>query len=201
MDTLWLDLLNSDWHDYLGGGRHEDRLENLRWLGEFLSRWNLAPGDVSSLDTRRDLKTLRAFLSRMVGRLREGKPLRDRDVAQLNAFLASGPVVRRVQRDRDGFRLRLVAGQGLRQAVLSGIAASFAQMLVEGDPSRIKICENPDCKWVIYDQSRNRTRRWCEGATGCGNLLKVRRFRERQKKSAGATPPSSAKRSRRRSGP
>lgn len=31
----------------------------------------------------------------------------------------------------------------------------------------------------MYDESRNRTRRWCE-AGACGNLLKVRQFRERQ---------------------
>jgi predicted RNA-binding Zn ribbon-like protein len=49
-----------------------------------------------------------------------------------------------------------------------------------GDPTRIKICANSDCGWVIYDQSRNRTRRWCD-KTECGNVIKVRRHRQRKR--------------------
>lgn len=95
------------------------------------------------------------------------------------------------------YRLRLGPARTGLEAVLSDIAASFAEVLVEGDPSRIKICEDPDCKWVFYDHSRNRTRRWCEGASACGNLLKVRRFRERKKKAATEASSGPGKRSRR----
>jgi len=34
--------------------------------------------------------------------------------------------------------------------------------------------------WAFYDESKNRSRRWCSAAE-CGNLIKVRRFRERQR--------------------
>ncbi len=182
MDSPWLDLLNSDWHDYLGRGRHEDRLESRKWLKSFLLRWSLAPLDVASADTRKTLRELRALLQSLVASVVAGKPPRDKDLASLNAYLAAGPVVPRVEQDQDVYKLRLVPVRMALNAVLSEIARSFAEVLVEGDPTRIKICENADCKWVFYDRSRNRTRRWCEGATGCGNLLKVRRFRERRKK-------------------
>ena len=42
MDPLWAELINSDWHDYLGHGRDEDRLNKPAWLAEFLSRWHFA---------------------------------------------------------------------------------------------------------------------------------------------------------------
>ncbi|TMC65135.1 MAG: CGNR zinc finger domain-containing protein [Chloroflexota bacterium] len=38
-------------------------------------------------------------------------------------------------------------------------------------------CENPDCRWVYYDESANQNRRWCEDS--CANLMRVRRFRAR----------------------
>lgn len=38
---LWLDLLNSDWNDYRGSGKREDRLDNPLWLEKYLSRWKL----------------------------------------------------------------------------------------------------------------------------------------------------------------
>jgi predicted RNA-binding Zn ribbon-like protein len=65
---------------------------------------------------------------------------------------------------------------------LGEVAASFAELLATGDPTRIKVCANRDCGWFVYDESRNRTRRWCE-STGCGNLIKVRRYRERHRRS------------------
>jgi len=63
--------------------------------------------------------------------------------------------------------------------VLFAVVESFASFLVEGDPERLKLCENPDCRWVFYDTSRSRTRRWC--ADSCGNLLKVRKCRQKKK--------------------
>ena len=48
MDAAWLDLLNSDYHDYLGRQGGEDRLDNTKWLGRFLSRWELSAAERSS---------------------------------------------------------------------------------------------------------------------------------------------------------
>ena len=77
-------------------------------------------------------------------------------------------------------RARLVPKKPGLHAVLFEIASSFAAFLVEGDPDRLKLCDNPDCQWVFYDTTRRRTRRWCEDA--CGNLMKVRRFRAKKRK-------------------
>jgi hypothetical protein len=50
----------------------------------------------------------------------------------------------------------------------------------DGTWSRLKACANPECRWVFYDRSRNRQGSWCEMAV-CGNRLKNRRLRERQR--------------------
>ncbi|XEC93808.1 CGNR zinc finger domain-containing protein [Paenibacillus tarimensis] len=36
------------------------------------------------------------------------------------------------------------------------------------------------CRWIYDDESRSRTRSRCDDKR-CGNLIKVRRFRERRK--------------------
>lgn len=184
MDPLWAELINSDWHDYLGQGRDEDRLGKPPWLAEFLSRWCLPRLDVESPVTHRRLRELRALLSRLALKLHGGKPLSGRDLTNLNMFLDRESVVRRLCRDKEGYTLHYVPVKNSLNAVLSGIAASFADMLTNGDPTRIRVCENRDCRWIIYDRSKNRTRRWCEGPTGCGNLIKVRRHRERKRRQA-----------------
>jgi predicted RNA-binding Zn ribbon-like protein len=44
--------------------------------------------------------------------------------------------------------------------------------------ARLKVCDNDQCRWLFIDQSKNRSRQWCESAS-CGNRQRVRRFRRR----------------------
>jgi CGNR zinc finger protein len=69
----------------------------------------------------------------------------------------------------------------------AGPAGDFLAVVLEsvsaGTWARLKAC--PDCRWVFYDNTRNGSKRWClmqaAGRTGrgCGDIAKVRRFRER----------------------
>ena len=192
MDESWIELLNSDWHDYLGRGQAEDRLGDPKWVRAFLAGWALPDRIVTAKATRAALGELRAVLRRFVDLAVAEEPLTEEDIEALNTVLGAEPVVRRVEASGNTYRMRFDPARSSLRAVLAEIAKTFAEMLVEGDLTRIKLCENSDCGWVFYDRSRSRTRRWCEGASGCGNLLKVRRFRERQKKKG--KPPAASKR-------
>ena len=50
---------------------------------------------------------------------------------------------------------------------------------------RLKICAFDECEWAYYDQSKNRSRSYCE--YGCGNKLKTRAYRARQRSASSAT--------------
>lgn len=63
--------------------------------------------------------------------------------------------------------------------VLWPIALSAAELLTSGDLSRVRQCGGKACGWLFLDTSRNRSRQWCD-MKDCGNLAKVRRFRQRQ---------------------
>jgi predicted RNA-binding Zn ribbon-like protein len=47
-------------------------------------------------------------------------------------------------------------------------------------PNRVNMreCQEPSCRWLFLDQSKNHSRRWCDMQL-CGNRTKIRRFRER----------------------
>ncbi|MBK6315514.1 MAG: CGNR zinc finger domain-containing protein [Blastocatellia bacterium] len=79
-------------------------------------------------------------------------------------------------RDGGSFRVELEPTKRDWVWVASEIVASLADVLAAHETHRLKLCGNPDCRWVFYDESKNRTRRWC--ADSCGNLIKVRRFRK-----------------------
>ncbi|HEX7964399.1 MAG TPA: CGNR zinc finger domain-containing protein [Gammaproteobacteria bacterium] len=65
-------------------------------------------------------------------------------------------------------------------AVLGPIVWRAVELLESGPLDRIKQCCADDCGWVFLDTSKNRSRQWCSMQT-CGNVSKVRRFRERSK--------------------
>jgi predicted RNA-binding Zn ribbon-like protein len=181
MDPLWADLINSDWHDHLGSGAREDRIGNDTWLAGFLEQAGRDGGDRLPDDQERQaLRQLRALLRGIVDLLLTGDPVPDQDLEALNQVLAGSPVVRSLEQGTAGPSLELIPVTSGIEQVLGAVVASFAAMLVEGEAERVKICANPDCGWVIYDESRNRTRRWCD-ASECGNLIKVRRHRQRKR--------------------
>ncbi len=180
MDWALLDLLNSDWHDWHGGGRTEDHLDDPGWLKRFLASWGLHVDVPYSAGTRRAFGELRTLGRRVVDDFRSGRPVSASDVAALNTYLAKGPVRRRLVLDGGEPRVDYVPAARDWDWVLAETAASLADLLARGEPERLKVCENRDCGWVFYDNSRNRSRRWCD-SRGCGNLIKVRRFRARHK--------------------
>ena len=55
-------------------------------------------------------------------------------------------------------------------------AAITAAINIEIDPSRLRVCAAPDCGQVFWDETRSRTRTWCDSRT-CGNRVRVRRHR------------------------
>ena len=180
MDSLWIDFLNSDLHDPLGQALDRDRLRDPAWLRKFTETWKLPRIDGECDPVRSALAELRGALQGLVAVLVRGRPLRPADLAGVNGLLASRPAVPKLRVEGGSVRLRLAAGPGGGlDAVLLAIVESFAAFLAEGDPARLRVCENADCRWVFYYSTRSRTRRWC--ADSCGNLIKVRTFRRRRK--------------------
>ena len=176
MEAPWIDLANSDWRDYRGSGRREDRLEDARWLAAFAERFRLAPGRTPSDADVLLLKRLRTLLRGAAGRLAGGERLTGRQIAGLNGYLAAAPARRRIESRGAAYHLAVEPGGSAPRDLAGAVAWSFARALAEADPTRVRICRNKDCLWVFYDESRSRTRRWCAAAE-CGNLMKVRRYR------------------------
>jgi len=178
-DGLWLDLLNSDWHDHRGSGRREDRLDDPLWLEKFLSGWKLDLAEVPPSRLAPRLRELRTVLRRIADKYATRQKAAAEDWNGLNGYLGRVSLVKRILVSGKKPEIALVPLGDKMEAALAAIVGSFAETIVQGDPSRLKVCQNRDCHWVFLDRSKNRSRRWCENT--CGNLMKVRRFRRRLK--------------------
>ena len=62
--------------------------------------------------------------------------------------------------------------------VVAGLLADVHRSHAAGEWTRLKACANPDCQWVYYDGSRNRSGRWCS-MNECGDVMKARAYRRR----------------------
>lgn len=70
------------------------------------------------------------------------------------------------------------AGPNLERPLWPIAFAAF-ELLTREDLSRLRICAAADCDWLFFDESRNRSRKWCDMNT-CGNRAKIARYRERR---------------------
>lgn len=178
MDAICIDFINSEFRDFRGRWVRDD-LQQPGWLEKFLVKWGLQidqPPDEATLTT---LIALRTLLRSLIESLVEGQTA-DHDLAALNAVLLKMPLNRRLVKDQEGYRLDMVPLKKDWDWVQAEIAASFAHVLADHDPKRLKICANTNCRGVFYDESKSRTKLYCT-PDKCANLMKARRFRSRHK--------------------
>lgn len=57
-------------------------------------------------------------------------------------------------------------------------AMAFVDVVRDGELSRLRVCDMPDCGNVLVDLSKNRSRRFCDA--GCGNRAAVHAYRARK---------------------
>jgi predicted RNA-binding Zn ribbon-like protein len=177
MGKAALDLINSQLFDGFGGT--EDRLDDDSWLDQFLDRWGAKERRPSRTAKRTALRGLRELLRRVVEAHAYNGRIGATDLAALNRVLAEPKLRRRLTVAEDGYALWLEPIDDRWVAFLAEIAASLAELLTR-DPERLRVCENDLCRWAYFDESKNRSRRWCSSSV-CGNVMRGRRFRERKR--------------------
>lgn len=181
MDSVCLDFLNSEFRDFRGRWVRDNLLQP-GWLEQFLARWGLQVADPLDPATLETLLALRAVLMNVVDDLVDGGQLSPTDLDTLNVLMLKVPLSRRLTQVGKEHRLEMVPLKKDWLWVQAEIVASFANLLTNYDLRRIKICANAHCRYVFYDESKSRTRRYCT-IDRCANLLKVRRFRARHRNS------------------
>jgi predicted RNA-binding Zn ribbon-like protein len=63
------------------------------------------------------------------------------------------------------------------------LASAALDLLTSEEINKLSACSNPECRWLFLDGSKNKGRRWCDMKL-CGNRIKARRYRRRQRAAA-----------------
>lgn len=133
MDRLWTDFVNSDYHDWRGGDRSEDRLGKASWQLDFLERWQLNAPVPASPEDELSMRNFRNELLALGARVSSGASLTDIEKQWLNGFMEAGHVRRKLNTIDQELKLQLVAVEAHWNQVMAEVAADFAMTLVEGE--------------------------------------------------------------------
>ncbi len=102
-----------------------------------------------------------------------------RDLINLNDECARARERQSLVYSSGEFKWRLKEDGAELDRLIWPLALSGAELLATGELALVKQCPGVNCGWLFLDTSKNHGRQWCD-MKDCGNLAKVRRFRERQ---------------------
>ncbi len=125
----------------------------------------------------------REALFRILDAIGQGEAIAAGDRAILDREVAEALAHQRLVPHDGHFDWEIVEDPKRMERILWVLAADAADLLASEELARVKKCCGEDCEWVFLDESRNRSRRWCE-MSDCGNRAKQRRYQRRHRKSA-----------------
>jgi len=161
-------------------GRLAELIGEAGWLADTAGLERAAAADpVAAERALARAVALRETLFRLFSAVAAGEPADEVDRQSLNDAMAEALPHVRLDRELKGIwddptALDLPRWQA---------AASAGRLLTVEDLSRVKQCPGERCGWVFIDDSRNRSRRWCE-PNQCGNRERVRAYYYRRTKTA-----------------
>jgi hypothetical protein len=168
VNTRW-DLTSEDQGEILvSTGALQDWLRARGLIG---GRDHLDPRDLDrALTIREGLRAL-AFAN-------NGRPL---DTGAVDAMRrASEGAATEIRIEPHGPRF-VPGGEIPLDGAIGAIFAVTAQAMIDGTWQRFKACPGRHCGWAFYDDSRNRSARWCSMKV-CGDREKARAYYERSKR-------------------
>ena len=160
-------LVNTDQPD-------EDQLADAEQLDAFLQQWDWTGSrsrDDAELEQVRALRpVLRELWSDDV----------DAVAARTNDLLRSrGALPQLVTHGPYGYHLHATPPDApLADRMAVEAAMALVDVVRQQELGRLRVCDAPDCRDVLVDLSRNRSRRYCSST--CSNRINVAAFRARQ---------------------
>ncbi|MDP9861429.1 MULTISPECIES: CGNR zinc finger domain-containing protein [Streptosporangium] len=167
-----VDLVNTS--SATGG---QDGLVTLEQLTEFVERREVSGiGELGAEDLVQ-VRALREALHKVFT-----APDQPTAVIRLNTLLSGTRITPRLT-EHDGHALHVhyfAPGASLSEHLSADLGVALAHLLVEGEWERLRTCSAPDCGHVFVDESRNRSRVYCDSRT-CGNRMHVAAYRARRR--------------------
>lgn len=155
----------------------EEGLPDVAALHDLVERREVSDAETLDDDVLAGVRRLRARLHAVFT-----APDEPTAIALVNALIADARTTPRLT-DHDGWPLHMhyyAPGARLAEHLAADCGMALALLISAGERQRLATCAAPDCRRVLIDLSRNRSKRYCDART-CGNRLHVAAYRARQR--------------------
>jgi predicted RNA-binding Zn ribbon-like protein len=122
---------------------------------------------------------LRESIYKIFISLTENKEPSHEDIDLLNSECAAAREKQKLYYDSNKFKWNFELQDTEQESIIWYVSLSAVELLVSEQLKRVKQCPGDNCGWLFLDSSKNGSRQWCD-MKDCGNVAKVRRYRERQ---------------------
>ncbi|RFU88662.1 zf-CGNR multi-domain protein [Streptomyces triticagri] len=159
-------------------GEPVERIPTPQRLVDWLAEYDLAvdPCTPAQLDRARELRES-IHAAATAAAAQEALPAAA--VRVINDFSTQGRAAATLTPEGER-RWRLTAASRLEDAL--GVIAADAIGIIAGErDGKLALCASPTCRAAFFDESRSRTRKWCDMNT-CGNRQKKARFHANQRR-------------------
>lgn len=123
---------------------------------------------------------LRESLFRIFRQIINGLEPFEPDIELLNKESTEARNMQKLYYGGDKFFWRFETTSNDLSSIILPISLSGVELLMSDQIERVRQCPGENCGWLFLDTSKNRSRQWCD-MKDCGNIAKVRRFREKLK--------------------
>ncbi|MCX7710854.1 MAG: CGNR zinc finger domain-containing protein [Clostridia bacterium] len=176
MDFICIELANTRWS--ISHKPFSDPLKDIHWIKDFLHRWDFSIDSDISEEQVKQLDDLRGLIVRVLEEFGRNGEIQQPCIDNLNHYLQRSNLTYIFSKDDSTYRISLKPIENNWNYVLSKITTSLIELIANGTIKQMKRCENPDCRWIFHDESKNNSRKWC--CNTCASLIKVRKFRQRR---------------------
>lgn len=184
MEFLCLDFVNSSW--YITHKLFSDPLKNHKWLLQLAANWNIKPLPAPDKKDMESLIEMRNFFSKLLFNICKGGKLSKAEAELVNSYMTGACFRRQLQEENGSLRLQDVPESQDYIWFKAEVAASFSRLYTSEALKSLRMCQNPECRWFFIDESKLGNRKWCNDT--CATLMKVRRFRRKQKSKEKTSP-------------
>jgi predicted RNA-binding Zn ribbon-like protein len=109
-------------------------------------------------------------------------PLNEDALKALNRELEHAMAGGWVMPSDDGFDWDWPKDESALDQMIAPVVRSAAQLLTSAaDRQLVRKCANPQCPWLFVDRTKSHRRQYCK-TSGCGNTMRIRKYREGQRK-------------------
>lgn len=169
------EFLNT-YHDFVTWSRHVGLIKD-REAKILIQKTDKHPSEAERILSR--AIELRETIYRLFSSIAEGISASKKDLTTFNKYLSNTMRQSRIVETEDGLTWDSDGNKDKLDWILNPIIRSTTDLLVSDDLKRVKRCADYTCGWLFLDNSRNKSRRWCD-MKDCGNRAKASRFYKRK---------------------